>query len=186
MADFHSVWLMPHAADERRLSAIVDELAAEFDAPRFRPHLTLVEDNATDAAELERLAGRLGAGITAFAAAIAGIGATDLYYRSLYARFAAAGPLLELKRRAIATIAFSPIADFLPHVSLLYGVAEGPHKRQAVAALEQRLAGAAIRFDRVAVVRSAKSIPISEWAVRAAFPLGPSSSEPHGAAGSDS
>jgi 2'-5' RNA ligase len=172
MADFHSVWLMPRAEDEARLAAIIEELAVAFCAPRFRPHLTLVEDNAMDPARLSGLVADLGCGLPAFDAPINGIGASALYYRSLFARFAAEGPLLELKRRAIETIAPSPLVDFMPHVSLLYGAPDTPQKRDAVAAVEGRLAGSSVHFDSVAMVRSAQSIPIAEWRVAAQFALG--------------
>lgn len=170
--NMHSVWLMPVAEDELMLGAIVTELAETFGTPRFQPHLTLVEDRQCDEEELAHQLEAVAAGIAPFAADIREIGTSDLFFRAFYARFEHAGPLLELKRRAIASIAASAIESFMPHVSLAYGVQGGLHRQAAARQVEERLARRAIRFDRIAVVRSAQSIPIEDWTVRATIPLG--------------
>jgi hypothetical protein len=168
----HSVWLMLREDDERQVATIVRDLAAEFGAPVFRPHLTLVEDNGTAPADLAQRVRGLALAAPRFAADIAGIGASTLYFRSLYARFPAEGPVRALKQRAIETIAMTPLAEFMPHVSLLYGIADTAEKRAAIARLEPRLTGMRLNFDAVAMVESAKSIPIADWRVAARYPLG--------------
>ena len=40
----HSIWLMPAAVDAAALERMVEDFSARFDAPRFQPHLTLVEE----------------------------------------------------------------------------------------------------------------------------------------------
>lgn len=170
--DLYSVWLMPQAEDEAMLAGIVAELAATFGTPRFQPHLTLVEDRPCDEADLARQLRVVADGIAPFAADIQGIGTSDLFFRAFHAHFARTGPVLELKRRAIATIAASPIESFMPHVSLAYGVEDSARRQEAARQVEARLAGSAIRFDRLAVVRSAQAIPIEDWAVRAMVALG--------------
>ncbi len=171
VTDMHSVWLMPEAEDQATLSAIVAELATAFEAPLFRPHLTLVEDRPSDALALARQVGDIVQGIGPFSADIEGIGTSDLFFRAFYARFAAVGPVLELKQRAIHSIATSPIGSFMPHISLAYGVADTPLRRRVSSEMDKRLAGQSIRFGRIAIVRSAQSIPIEAWEVRATVPL---------------
>lgn len=168
----HSVWLMPAAEDELVLADIVAELAGRFGTPRFQPHLTLVEDRLCEEAELARQLTTVAAGIAPFAADIQAVGTSDLFFRTFYARFERSGPVLELKRRAIASIAASAIENFMPHVSLAYGVEDGPLKQAAAREVEAHLTGRAVRFDRIAVVRSAQSIPVEDWAVRTVIPLG--------------
>lgn len=171
MKDLHSVWLMPEAADAAMLRATIDDLAARFGAPPFEPHLTLVEDQARSLEDLLPEVERIAAGISTFASPVKAIGTSELYFRSFYALFEVGGPLLELKRRAIAAIASGRIDDFMPHISLLYGVADGPRKRAAQSELEQGMTGRPIRFDRICVVASAKEIPIDQWAVRGSVAL---------------
>ena len=96
---------------------------------------------------------------------------SDFFFRSFYARFAAEGPLLELKRRAIDKILAGDISEFMPHISLAYGVEETFAKRDAVVEAENLLLGKPVRFDRVCIVASGKELPIESWAVRAESPL---------------
>lgn len=167
----HSIWLMPAADDAARLERIVEDLAGRFGSPRFQPHLTLVEDMERTVEDLAPLVGQVAEGIEPFDAPVAEIGVSDLFFRSFYARFTAEGPLLELKRRAIDKILPGDIAEFMPHVSLAYGVAETLEKRDAVAEAENLLLGKPVRFDRVCVVASGKELPIESWAIRAETPL---------------
>lgn len=162
---------MPTADHEKELSRLVDDLAGRFGSPRFQPHLTLVEDMNRGVGELVPFTERVVAGIAPFAATVEEIGASDLYFRSFYARFAASGPLLELKKRAIDIIAAADIADFMPHISLAYGVAETLEKRSARAEVENLLLRQPIEFDRLCVVASGKERPIADWAIRASATL---------------
>jgi len=167
----HSIWLMPAEDDAAMLERMVDDLARRFGSPRFQPHLTLVEDMERGVDDLALLVGQVGKGIAPFSAPVAEIGVSDLFFRSFYARFAAEGPLLELKRRAIEKILPGDITDFMPHISLAYGVAETLEKRDAVVEAENLLLGSPVHFDRVCVVASGKELPIEAWAVRVESPL---------------
>jgi 2'-5' RNA ligase len=162
---------MPVEDDAAMLARMVDDLARRFGSPRFQPHLTLVEDMERSVGDLAPLVEEVGKGIATFSAPVAEIGVSDLFFRSFYARFAAEGPLLELKRRAIEKILPGDIADFMPHFSLAYGLEETLEKRDAVAEAENLLLGNPVRFDRVCVVASGKELPIEAWAVRAECPL---------------
>jgi 2'-5' RNA ligase len=167
----HSIWLMPAAVDAAALERMVEDFSARFDAPRFQPHLTLVEDMERSAGDLAPLVEEVAAGIGPFTAPVAAIGVSALFFRSFYARFVAEGALLELKRRAIDKILPGDIAEFMPHISLAYGVAETLEKRDAVAEAENLLLGKPVRFDRVCVVASGKELPIESWAIRATASL---------------
>jgi hypothetical protein len=162
----HSVWLMPQAQDEAMLAAIIADLAAQFEAPLFRPHLTLVEDRSFEAQALAAEVAGIARGIAPFSTRIEGVGTSELFFRAFFARFEAVGPVLELKQRAIHSIAASPIGAFMPHISLAYGVEDTPQRRRVSWEMDKHLAGRMIRFDRIGVVRSAQTIPIAEWEVR--------------------
>lgn len=166
MTQYHSVWLMPAADDEALLQSVIDELAIRFGAPRFRPHLTVVED-------MNRQRGRVGVsddGGRGRPRRIRGASARDRRQRALlslvFARFDSDGALRQLKRRAIEKIAPGVLDDFMPHVSLLYGIPDGPDRRAALQTMTRRHVGRRIRFDRLCVVAAASEIPIAEWAVR--------------------
>jgi 2'-5' RNA ligase len=165
--DVHSIWLMPAADDAAMLEGLVEELAARFGSPRFQPHLTLVENMERSAGDLTPLVERIAGDFAAFAAPVAEIGVSALFFRSFYARFDAQGPLKELKLRAIETILASDITEFMPHISLAYGVDDTLEKREAVREAENLLLGRQVRFDRICVVASGQELPIENWAIRA-------------------
>jgi 2'-5' RNA ligase len=171
VSGLHSIWLMPAQDDEVLLQHMVTELAARFDAPEFRPHLTLVEEMARGVGDLTAKTTAIAAGIGEFSALVRDIGVSALYHRSFYALVEPGRPLLELKKRAIARIAPDRLDTFMPHISLLYGVPESLEKRAAQAMVAERLVGRQIRFDRICIVASAKAIPVAEWAIRSSVSL---------------
>lgn len=172
MSALHSVWLMPAVDDERALSGIVAELADRFGSPRFAPHLTLMNERPDQPEALAVLWHDIADGIAPFGAEIAAVETGPAFFRSLYARFAAEGPLARLRQRSEAALSLRPGAPFMPHVSLAYGLAEGSAKERARRELAERLAARPIRFDRIGIVHSAETIAIADWRVAASFPLG--------------
>ena len=83
---------------------------------------------------------------------------------SLYAGFEPAGRLTQLKARSVEAFGVGSVETFMPHISLAYGVSE--EQRQTVLAeLNDEFTGQPIRFDAIAVVNSAQSIPIEDWKV---------------------
>lgn len=167
----HSIWLMPASREQDRLQRLIDELADRFGSPRFQPHLTLAGDIEKSVEDLAPAVARIAEGIDPFEAEVTGIGVSDLFFQSFYARFAADKALLELKRRAIETVLPGDIAEFMPHISLGYGLDETLEKREAVVDAENLLLGNPVRFDRICVAASGMELPIESWSIRAESPL---------------
>jgi hypothetical protein len=59
----------------------------------------------------------------------------------------------------------------MPHISLGYGVT-AEQRASILAALEQELSGETIRFDTIAVISSAQSVPIENWKIVHTLSLG--------------
>lgn len=168
-AQIHSIWLVPSHADERFLNDIVHGLAGRFGTPLFAPHLTVRGDTDVPVAELEAQIARAAQGRPTIIQPVTALETSDAFFRSFYARFAVSEPLAALKRQLDP----GGLDAFVPHVSLLYGpVAAGP-KAEAAAEFQRQLAGRAISFDRLCVVRSGQDIPIADWAVVATAELAP-------------
>jgi len=166
--EIRSLWLMPNPADQAFLASLIGELASRFGTPIFAPHLTLRGD--TDAT-FERLHDEVRAAASAlqpFAEPINSVETTEAFFRAFYVRFAVSVPLDRLKRRLDP----EGLEDFMPHVSLLYGKLPEVVKAPAAAEFRQRLAGRAMTFDRVCVVRSGQDIAIADWTIQATVPLG--------------
>lgn len=157
----HSLWLMPAASDEALLTGIVGDLSRRFGTPLFAPHLTLQGDTETTPDLLEQVTTAVAAAVETFAEPVSLVEGSDAYFRSFYARFAVSPALAKLKQ------ALDPegFMSFMPHVSLLYGPVEAEAKAAAIAEINTRLAGRAIRFDRIGIVTSGQDVPIAEWQV---------------------
>lgn len=166
----HSIWLMPSAEHLSFLAGIVDRLAAQFGTPAFCPHLTLVEDMPRPADELAALLDGHFGECSGFSSAVSGVAGLPLYYRSLFAAFEPTDRLRDLKERAVSVFGAGDVASFMPHISLAYGVAE-ERKREAITGLAAEITGRLIRFDSIAVVASAQSIPVADWKIASSHPL---------------
>ncbi|MEZ0169351.1 haloacid dehalogenase [Microvirga sp. TS319] len=169
--EYHSIWLMPCATQERMLSGIVRDLAGRFESPIFQPHLTLVEDMPRTCEELQPLLAQVAEDASAFDAPVETVEESGLYYRSFYARFPVVQPLRVMKTKAVEVFRVGNVESFMPHISLAYGVQEGPEKSRSMGDLRERLAGMSVRFDRICIVSSSQQTPIEEWAIRSSVPL---------------
>lgn len=165
----HSIWLMPHSADEAFLSGLVAGLSQRFGAPLFTPHLTIRGDADEAPASLAAGIAAAAAEVAAFSEAIASVETSAAFFQSFYARLPVCAPLAALKRRLDPEKAES----FMPHVSLLYGSVAPAAKAAAAEEVQRLLAGRRIAFDRLCLVRSGQDIPIADWAIIATEPLAP-------------
>lgn len=161
MDDLYSLWLVPEGSVETELAAVVEALSRELGGPAFPPHLTLLDEVKMPLAELGERVAAITAGTAVFEAAVAGVETGESYYRSLYLRFANAGPLRVL-RPAVAELAPGTDVDgFMPHISIFYGESGG--KANACARLQAAWSGRPIRFERIVVIPSGRYVPIAEW-----------------------
>jgi len=163
MTGLHSTWLMPQAADATELKAIIDELAQHFGRPRFHPHLTMTEEVRSDAADLAQKVEAAAEGARAIDATVESIDTSSLFFRCLYARFSIPPVLASLRAKLASRLGINEGVNFIPHVSLLYGVPESAEKRVVRDRVSSVLLGRTIRFDHLCIVASAKEIPIEKW-----------------------
>ena len=128
-------WLTPAPGTTRdRLAAIIDRLAADHDAPRFQPHVTVLVtlDAACDAAA-RRLAS-LVADTAPVELTFTAIGYEQTYFRSLYLRAAPSAQLQALQEAGRQAFALNRLPP-APHLSLLYSDMAEVCKRPIAAGL---------------------------------------------------
>jgi non-ribosomal peptide synthetase component E (peptide arylation enzyme) len=128
-------WFIPASGTTRdQLAATIDRLAADHDAPRFEPHVTvLVTLDATCEVAVRRLAS-LVADVPPVELTFIAIGHEKTYFRSLYLRAAPSAQLQALQeagRQAFALDRQPPAA----HLSLLYSDMAEDHKAPIIANL---------------------------------------------------
>jgi 2'-5' RNA ligase len=129
------VWLVPAAGPVRdQLAATIDRLAAEHDAPRFEPHVTMAGlFHPGEQAAVQTLTS-LAADAHPFEIRFAATGYEQAYFRALYLRAEPSPQLTTLHEAARAAWALES-RPYRPHLSLLYADIAEEQKRAIIDAL---------------------------------------------------
>jgi len=126
-------WLTPAAGPTRdELTAAIDRLAAELDAPRFQPHVTVLVtlDTAKDAAA--RTLTSLVAEVPPLKLTFTTIGHDETYFRSLYLHAAPSAQFQALQKAGQRAFALDRLPPAPHHLSLLYSDLTEGHKRPII------------------------------------------------------
>ena len=172
MLNEYSIWLLPEAAQQARLGAIANDLARRFGTQSFMPHVTIQGDLTLPFDVLTGSAQRIADAHELQDWPVASIDGSELFFRSLYVRFAEHPAYLSMKQ---SMQRFSGSADgmsLFPHLSLAYGLTKAQKTTVLFSELRQSLT-VALRFDRLAIARSSKNVPIADWECLAEFALHP-------------
>ena len=146
-----SVWLLPVDSESQELATVIHRLSTRTDAPRFRPHLTLLGPVPQRAEHVCHILSGCHVDLPVQLPAV-GVEHGDERFHALFVRLRETQALAVVRSSVARHLsALPPIAVHEPHVSLAYPrAALPPAWRQAVCA------SVAIRstytFDRLAVV----------------------------------
>lgn len=160
----YSLWLLPEIAWAARLDALVMQLAPSFGCPVFQAHMTVQGDLGVSQSILEAVLDSVKSMPLEFE--LAGVETSEAYFRSFYLRLHD-NPVFRTLQTQVSTqtgtgLGLSPF----PHVSLAYGEPADPLVKSR---WREVLASAGLpvtlRFDRLALVRSSRQVPIGQWAV---------------------
>ncbi len=166
----YSVWLLPSPEHERRLVDTVARLSALLQGPVFTPHVTLQGDLALTKERLATATGMLARRMPVQRWRVDAVETTPHFFRCLYLRFttdpAFAAMQAAVQRCSRTRSGLSPY----PHLSLAYGEPQ-PATAEQEHTLQKEFAGQHIVFDRLAIYRSSKHVPIAEWAAVSLHPL---------------
>jgi hypothetical protein len=159
-----SIWLLPEAAQEEELRKTIAELSPLLGEPPFAPHVTIQGDLSLRAEDLDGSLTRLATMLPLQRWRVKDVECSELFFRCLYLRFVdqSAFPTMQefAKNLSRTVVGLSPF----PHLSLAYGSADDETRRLRDG-LARTFAGQEIVFDRIAVCRSSKDVPIDEWQV---------------------
>ena len=166
----YSIWLLPEAVLERTLQRTISELAIVQGESAFFPHVTLQGDLCRSLEDLSGPVAGMARDLPAQRWRVRAVECGDHFFRCLYLRFDADAVLTALQDRVRA---FTGTADGLspfPHLSLAYGTVTDATRR-ARDELAQGFAAREVVFDRIAVIRSSKDVPIAEWRILEEYSL---------------
>ena len=129
--------MMPPPAVGDRFRALIAELSRRSGTPPFEPHLTLTGIEAPTAAAACARVTPLAATLAPLPVRLTEIGMTAEYFRCLFIRAAPSPALLHAYRSACAALGRPP-AEFMPHLSLIYGELAPAAKNEIAAGLGGR------------------------------------------------
>ncbi len=166
----YSLWLLPAADDGARLLETMARLGTLLQGPSFAPHVTVQGDIALTKERIATAAGMVARRTPPQRWRVQGVEHTPHFFRCLYLRFGAEPVFDRLQAKAKACTRTPRGLSPYPHLSLAYGE---PHPGNAELArtLAQEFGGADILFDRLALYRSSKHVPLPDWESLYTFPL---------------
>lgn len=114
-----SFWLVPAEADRPWLEEIINRLAAEFNAPRFTPHITLLSTKLSQDELPQQIIETAARGFTPISLKASGLDHGPERFKSVFIRFA--NDMLAPLNRTLASFCSFPGSYQLDaHLSLLY------------------------------------------------------------------
>lgn len=137
-ATSYSLWLRPAAPAAARFAQMIEALSHRLGTPPFEPHLTLSGVASTTEADAIARSERLAAQLAPVPIHLVGAGYTDAYFRCLFLRAEKTPPLLAAHRMASAEMQQPVDADFMPHLSLVYGTLETSVKEKIIEEIDAR------------------------------------------------
>lgn len=141
-------WLVPAVGPERDdLVATMDRLAAQHDAARFEPHVTLVPNVESGEEAAAATLTSLAAAMTPIDLNFASLGVEDTYFRALYLVPEPSEQLVALHQAVQRLWSLDPW-PFRPHLSVLYSGISEECKRPMIDSISIGLP-LTIRFDAI-------------------------------------
>ena len=116
----YSLWFMPEGALKKQYADIIDRLAAQYTAPVFEPHVTLLGGIVDQEDSIAETSETLFQTQSPFRVSFGKLASEERYYRALHVIIDAPQELIDLEKE-IKTRFNMPLELYVPHLSLLYG-----------------------------------------------------------------
>ena len=170
MSPEFSVWLLPEAVQEQALTQTISGLSARLGESAFAPHVTIQGDLFQSPAQLAASLSLLAAETPVQRWCVQQLECSAHFFRCLFLRFAQEPVFEHLQSELVACTRTREGMSPYPHLSLAYGQ-QRPETVEQRDELVNAFNGREIVFDRLAVCRSSKDIPIADWQIVDQYPL---------------
>ncbi len=117
----YSLWIVPPEGVYGELAALIARLSAEYDAPVFEPHVTLIGDLAVSEEDIRPKTSQLAELLDPFTVRLTTVDYLDECFRSLFIRVDPTEEIMAANQTAVALFDQAPDEVYLPHLSLMYG-----------------------------------------------------------------
>ena len=151
---------MPDGEVCEPLTLILQHLSRRFEAPEFPPHVTVLGSCLGEREEMVRQSALVAATLRPFTIHLGEIDFRDQYFRSLFAHAGPMEPLRDAHQAACRTFSRTSDAEFMPHLSLLYGNFPESVKTDIMADLGPQLD---VEFEVSSLYLFRTEGPVSDW-----------------------
>lgn len=117
----YSIWLMPTGEAYDKFASIIKQLAKQYSAPLFQPHITLLGEIIGSEEEIIERTQQLASVQKSFRITLQALDYQDYYFRTLFVKAKLNKSLQTLHNRAKELFNMQDIPQYMPHLSLLYG-----------------------------------------------------------------
>lgn len=117
----YSINILPAGEEYNRFETLIIKLAEEYGAPLFAPHVTVLGQASPDEEAALKLMEKLVSNQQPFAVSLNDVAYQDYFFRALYVLAEKTEPLVRLHEKAKQIFGKKNIAEYMPHLSLLYG-----------------------------------------------------------------
>lgn len=159
----YSIWLNFGPKCTSALQNKIQSIARRHSCPEFPPHLTLVGDMELDLGEVREAAKKFASGVVPPEISISEIGSSKKFFMTLFLAVDLPPDLQSL--REIVAKAANP-KDYeldAPHVSMAYGEIEASALKNETLSLRSEFLHKRLLVKDISIVKSSKTVPISDW-----------------------
>jgi 2'-5' RNA ligase len=167
--EIYALSIFPPEPIYGKLQNIIDALSEKYhdgrNAPKFKPHITLVSEIHKPEAEMKELCGNLANQIKPFKVKLKRLTYSGSYYRCVF-QLVESPELIEANGKASEMFGLTPNKEYRPHLSLMYGEFDEAFKQAAIDHIYQESdIDLDIEFDVDGfwLDHSADEIPIEQW-----------------------
>ena len=161
-----SIWLIPAFEDVHYLQAIINNLAATYQAPVFTPHCTLYSPTDLPAAEVKNILDRSAKNMKSFYVKKSAISHTENIWKTIFIELLRSPELEQLQQAVISQFPNGQPYEFLPHISLLYKEIPDKKKEDIIRNLQVKNS---FKMDKIAAVRTGTNV--DNWATVVEIPF---------------
>jgi len=161
-----SIWLIPAPEDAQYLQAIINNLAATYEAPVFDSHCTLYSPTDLPATEVKKILKQSANNMKSFYVKKAMISHTENIWKTIFIELLRSPELEQLQQAVISQFPKGQPYEFLPHISLLYKEIPDKKKEDIIRNLQVKNS---FKMDKIAAVRTGPNV--DNWATVVEIPF---------------
>lgn len=128
----YSINILPKGEEYNRFETLIIKLAEEYGAPLFAPHITVLGQASDNEETAIKLMKQLISNQKPFSVTLNKVDFQDYFFRALYVLVEKIEPLIKLHEKAKQIFGKKDTAEYMPHLSLLYGDFKSEIKKKII------------------------------------------------------